>query len=171
MKNRLSFFVFSKTGCGVFKISAFFAGFSAFVVRLKVNADDSILAGKRTIEGSACKRRKDGEMRYRKNVGKIGEQLAADMLSNNGYRVIARNYAAIDGEIDIIAIKDGVMHFVEVKTRTSDEFGFPADAITETKREHIRKAARSYLSGRRGHWSELSFDVYEVMVNHIENCF
>ena len=109
-------------------------------------------------------------MKYRKNVGKIGEQLAADMLSNTGYRVIARNYLTRDGEVDIIAIKDGVMHFVEVKTRTSDEFGYPADSVTETKQKRIRKAARSYLSGRRGHWEDLSFDVYEVMVNHIENC-
>ena len=109
-------------------------------------------------------------MRYRKNVGEIGEQLAADMLTNTGYRVIARNYLTREGEIDIIAIKDGVMHFVEVKTRTTDEFGFPADSVTDDKKKHIRKAAKTYLSGRRGHWEDLSFDVYEVMVNHIEDC-
>ena len=114
--------------------------------------------------------RKDVSMRYRKNVGEIGEKLAADMLSNAGYRVIARNYMAREGEIDIIAIKDGVMHFVEVKTRSSDEYGYPADSVTEAKQRHMKKAAASYLSGRRGHWSDLSFDVYEVMVNHIENC-
>ena len=110
------------------------------------------------------------EMRYKKKVGKMGEDLAADMLTSNGYRVIGRNFMTKDGEIDIIAIKDGVIHFVEVKTRSSDEFGYPADAVTESKQKRIRKAAKAYLSMRRGHWSELSFDVYEVMVNHIENC-
>ena len=109
-------------------------------------------------------------MRYRKNVGDIGEKLAADMLTNSGYRVIARNYIAREGEIDIVAIKDGVMHFIEVKTRSGDEFGYPADSVTETKQLHMKKAAASYLASRRGHWNDLSFDVYEVMVNHIENC-
>ena len=109
-------------------------------------------------------------MKYKKKVGAIGEHFAADMLTNAGYRVIARNYRVKDGEIDIIAIKDGVMHFVEVKTRTSNEYGYPADAVTEDKQKRIRKAARAYLSGRRGHWENISFDVYEVMVNHIEDC-
>ena len=63
-------------------------------------------------------------MRYMKNVGDLGEQLAADMLSNSGYRIIKRNFTVRGGEIDIIAIKDGVMHFIEVKTRTGDEFGY-----------------------------------------------
>lgn len=109
-------------------------------------------------------------MRYMKNVGDLGEQLAADMLSNSGYRIIRRNFTTRGGEIDIIAIKDGVMHFIEVKTRTGDEFGYPADSVTEAKRQRLRKAAREYLYTRRGCWENLSFDVYEVMVNHIENC-
>lgn len=110
-------------------------------------------------------------MRYRKNIGDIGEQLAADMLSNDGYRIVARNYLVRDGEIDIIAIKKGVMHFIEVKTRSGDEFGYPADAVTAKKQQCMKKAANSYLCSRRGQWNEISFDVYEVTVNHIENCF
>ena len=109
-------------------------------------------------------------MRYKKNVGEIGEQLAADMLSNSGYRIVKRNFLIRDGEIDIIAIKNGVMHFIEVKTRTGDEFGYPADAVTTNKKKRIKKAANAYLAGRRGQWNNVSFDVYEVMVNHIENC-
>ncbi|MBR2673893.1 MAG: YraN family protein [Mogibacterium sp.] len=109
-------------------------------------------------------------MRYMKNVGDLGEQLAADMLKNSGYRIIMRNYAVRDGEIDIIAIKDGVLHFVEVKTRKGDDYGFPSDAVTPAKQKRIKKAANTYLSSRRGHWQNVSFDVYEVMINHIENC-
>ena len=109
-------------------------------------------------------------MRYRKNVGEIGEQLAADMLSNAGYRIVTRNFMVRDGEIDIIAIKSGVMHFIEVKTRTGDEFGYPADAVTAAKKNRMKKAANAYLTSRRGQWNDVSFDVYEVMVNHIENC-
>ena len=109
-------------------------------------------------------------MRYKKNIGDIGENLAADMLENSGYRIVIRNYRTKAGEIDIIAVKDGVMHFLEVKTRSGDEFGYPADAVSDEKIRRMKKAAASYLSGRRGVWENLSFDVYEVMVNHIENC-
>ena len=63
------------------------------------------------------------------------------------------------GEIDIIATKDEVMHFIEVKTRTSDEFGYPSDSVTETKQKRIKNAARQYLSRRRGNWEDVSFDV------------
>lgn len=109
-------------------------------------------------------------MRYRKNVGDFGEQFAAEMLNLSGYRVINRNFRVREGEIDIIAIKDGVMHFIEVKTRKGDEFGYPSDSVTQTKQKRIRNAARQYLNNRRGNWEDVSFDVFEVMVNHIENC-
>ena len=109
-------------------------------------------------------------MRYRKNVGDIGEQFATKMLALSGYNVIAKNYVVNGGEIDIIAIKNGVMHFIEVKTRTGDEYGYPADSVTEIKQKRIRNAARQYLSSRRGNWTDVSFDVFEVMVNHIEDC-
>ena len=109
-------------------------------------------------------------MRYRKNVGDFGEQFATEMLNLSGYRVIGRNYQVREGEIDIIAIKDGVMHFIEVKTRTSDEFGYPSDAVTDTKQKKIKNAASHYLSSRRGKWEDVSFDVFEIMTNHLEDC-
>ena len=109
-------------------------------------------------------------MRYRKNVGDFGEKSATEMLTLTGYRVIARNYVAKGGEIDIIATKDNVMHFIEVKTRTSDEFGYPSDSVTETKQKRLKNAARQYLAGRAGNRSDVSFDVYEVMTNHLVDC-
>lgn len=109
-------------------------------------------------------------MRYMKNVGDRGEDFAAELLANSGYQIIERNYTVKGGEIDIIALKDGVMHFIEVKTRTGIEYGYPSDSVTETKQQRIRKAARVYLSKRRGSWHEVSFDVYEILVNHIEDC-
>ena len=84
-------------------------------------------------------------MRYKKKVGKIGEDLASDMLESAGYRIIARNFMTREGEIDIIAIKEGVIHFVEVKTRSSDGFGFPADSVTESK---IQRAFDTLAQGR-----------------------
>lgn len=109
-------------------------------------------------------------VRYRKNVGDIGEEFASQLLSNAGYTVIARNYMTKAGEIDIIAIRDGVIHFVEVKTRTGDRFGFPSDSVTRTKQQRIKRAAEQYLQSRRMTWSSISFDVYEIMTDLIENC-
>lgn len=109
-------------------------------------------------------------MRYRKNVGDIGEEFASQLLVNSGYKVIARNYATKAGEIDIIAIKDGVIHFIEVKTRTGDQYGYPSDSVTRTKQQRIRRAAEHYLQGRRLKWNNISFDVYEIMTDLIVNC-
>ena len=109
-------------------------------------------------------------MRYKKNVGDIGEEFAAQLLENSGYRIIARNYATKQGEIDIIAIRDGVIHFVEVKTRTGCQYGYPSDAVTKIKQDRIRRAARQYLDSRRLTWNNVSFDVYEIMTDLIEDC-
>ena len=70
--------------------------------------------------------------RYCRRVGNHGEDFAAKILEDSGYMILERNYRSRSGEeIDIIATKDGVLHFIEVKTRTADEFGYPADAVNE----------------------------------------
>ncbi len=109
-------------------------------------------------------------MRYRKNVGDIGENFAADLLANSGYKVIERNYRTKAGEIDIIAIKDGILHFVEVKTRNGDRYGYPSEAVTAAKQLRIKRAAEQYLQGRRMQWNRVSFDVYEIMTELIQDC-
>ena len=109
-------------------------------------------------------------MRYKKNVGDIGEEFASKLLANAGYRILERNYACKAGEIDIIAVKDGVLHFVEVKTRNSMKYGYPSESVTRIKQERIRKAAKQYLQSRRLEWQNVSFDVYEIMTELIENC-
>ena len=117
---------------------------------------------------------KDGKAdmrRYCKNVGTAGEEFAARILEDTGFNVIEKNYRTKVGEIDIIALKDGVMHFVEVKTRTEDDFGYPADAVDEAKQETIRRSAEIYLSRRRTVWRAVSLDVAEVTFNLIEDCF
>lgn len=109
-------------------------------------------------------------MRYMKNVGNIGEQFAAEILTNSGYEIIGRNYMTKRGEIDIIALRDGVLHFIEVKTRTSDEYGSPAESVTRIKQQRMRRAAEQYIQGRRLFWRNVSFDVFEITANLIDNC-
>ena len=109
-------------------------------------------------------------MRYRKNCGDIGENFAADLLTNAGYKIIERNYRTKAGEIDIIAIRNGALQFIEVKTTSGDQYGYPSEAVTATKQLRIKRAAEQYLQGRRMQWNKLSFDVYEIMTELIEDC-
>jgi putative endonuclease len=113
-------------------------------------------------------------MRYKKNVGDLGEDFAAQMLENSGFMILERNYRTKAGEIDIIASKNGVIHFVEVKTRTKyygkSIYGSAASAVDKTKQNHIISAARAYLK-ENYHRRLPRFDVIEVYVEHNDNLF
>jgi len=82
----------------------------------------------------------------KKSLGDFGEEVAADRLRVKGYRILARNWRTSAGEIDIIAQQNDVIVFVEVKTRTSDLYGTPQDAITQNKRRRIIKSSLAYLT-------------------------
>lgn len=108
--------------------------------------------------------------RYCKIVGGAGEDFAAKMLEDTGFTILERNYRTRIGEIDIIAFREGVLHFIEVKTRTGDDYGYPSDAVTESKQLTIRKSAEIYMARRRSMWKRVSLDVIEVTFNMIEDC-
>ncbi len=84
-------------------------------------------------------------MTYQKEVGRWGEGIACDYLIACGYEIIERNFHTRYGEIDIIGSKNTILHFFEVKTRTSDKFGLPEDSISEAKQDHLLNAALLYL--------------------------
>ena len=118
-------------------------------------------------------------MGRREIIGKIGEDKACDYLENNGYVILERNYRIRSGEIDIIAEKDSVLHFIEVKTRKGLGFGLPSESVTAKKRRHILKVAGYYLLCNR-EYAKMQFrmDVRELLISdenyyirHIENAF
>jgi len=78
-------------------------------------------------------------------TGKKGEDIACRHLWKRGFRVLARNYKGRQGEIDIIAEMRNRLHFVEVKTRTSDSLGPAEERVDQKKRDLIRETARMYL--------------------------
>jgi len=86
----------------------------------------------------------------RKNsvVGQIGEELASKYLSDLDFTILDRNYRCLHGEIDIIAIKNKVLHFIEVKTRKTTHYGHPVEAYTLSKQKKIVKTAWTYLDGK-----------------------
>ena len=81
--------------------------------------------------------------------GKLGEEKAIEFLKKNGYKILERNYKTKIGEIDIIAIKKKKIIFIEVKTRSSYNFGRPEEAVNEKKLRKIESVAQIYLQSKK----------------------
>ena len=98
----------------------------------------------------------------RLNIAKIGESLAAEHLKARGCKILAKNYRARRGEIDII-VRDGeFIVFVEVKTRRSLRFGLPQEAVTIQKQRQISKVALAYLQAQNLLDAPCRFDVIAI---------
>ncbi len=82
----------------------------------------------------------------RKELGRLGEDLACKTLSQSGYEMIERNYSCRYGEIDLIAKKDACLYFVEVKTKKDGAYCLPQENIDSFKQKKIRLAAENYLT-------------------------
>ncbi len=101
-------------------------------------------------------------------LGPEGEQIAADYLAREGYRIMERNYRFHRNEIDIIALQKQTLCFVEVKTRFSSAHGHPAEAVTPQKQREIIKAARAYLTLFGKIDTDCRFDVVAILVQGME---
>ena len=100
----------------------------------------------------------------RQELGRIGEAHAARCLTSRGYRIRERNFRAAGGEVDIVAEHDGVLAFIEVKARSSDQFGRPIEGVTWWKRARIAHAADAYIAAREGRERAMRFDIVEVFL-------
>jgi putative endonuclease len=98
--------------------------------------------------------------------GQWGENLAGDFLSGQDYEILERNYRTEHGEVDLIAQKGKTIVFVEVKTRSSDSFGFPEEAVTEIKQAHMIAAATNYLAEHPEHDGDWRIDVIAIRKRH-----
>lgn len=79
-----------------------------------------------------------------KTFGRIGEDAALAYVKEQGYRIVGMNYNTRHGELDIIALKKGVLVFIEVKTRRSISYGYPAERIDYGKISRMRKAMTEF---------------------------
>jgi len=86
---------------------------------------------------------------YKIRIGRYGENLAAQFLARNGVEIIDRNFYTRYGEIDLIARLGDEILFVEVKTRTGNDFGYPEEAVDSQKIKHLVKAIEIYLDNKR----------------------
>lgn len=108
-----------------------------------------------------------------RKVGFFGERRAAKYLKKSGYVILERNFKCPFGEVDIIAGKNDTICFVEVKTRSSDYFGAPNQAVDLQRQKRYINSARYYFAGREIN-CVVRFDIIEITkegVNHIENAF
>ncbi|MCH8317895.1 MAG: YraN family protein [Bacteroidetes bacterium] len=117
--------------------------------------------------------------------GKKGEDLAVQFLQKKGYKILKRNYRYKRAEIDIIAQKEGLLIFVEVKARNRIDFGYPEDAVNEKKVELIQEASENFMEesawGKEyepGSGGQIRFDIISITLEkgvldilHIEDAF
>lgn len=108
----------------------------------------------------------------RLSFGQSGEKQAEKFLVKSGYSILERNFRCRFGEIDIIAFKDGVTVFVEVKTRKNSSFGMGYESVTQKKMEKLVLTAQAYFASKTETASR--FDVISIdggEVTHIINAF
>ena len=112
------------------------------------------------------------------DIGKYGEQTAVRYLMRSGYAILERNFRCRFGEIDIVAMKENVICFVEVKTRSSLYYGLPSEAVNDAKQKKLSKAALLYIGLNGCTGVGIRMDVIEIVVNggktflrHIEDAF
>ena len=111
---------------------------------------------------------------YKKFLGRVGEVKAAEFLKKKGFKILETNYRTPLGEIDIIATDNDYVVFIEVKTRTGDEYGAPSEAVNLKKQQKYYKTALYYLQRNKKTDAPCRFDVVEIedgQINHILNAF
>jgi putative endonuclease len=103
-----------------------------------------------------------------KDTGFFGENMAANYLLDQGFEIISRNWRYKHLEIDIIASKNGRLHIVEVKTRSSIEYGYPEDFIDHKKLQFLKNAA-AFFQFENPKWKYLQSDVVSIFLNASKN--
>lgn len=96
------------------------------------------------------------------DFGKLAEELAVNFLKQNHYQILARNWYWQKAEIDIVARKDNVIHIVEVKARTSDDFILPEEAVNRKKRKLLIIAANEFVQNLDEE-VEVQFDIISIL--------
>jgi len=114
-----------------------------------------------------------------RDIGNEGEDLAVSYLESKGYTILDRNYFFEHAEVDIVALFESKIIFVEVKTRSNTNFGNPEDYISDQKMSLVFKAAEAWLYERKMDGAPVRFDVISIVsdgkkapkISHFEDAF
>jgi putative endonuclease len=102
-------------------------------------------------------------MRNYIETGKKGEELAALYMADLGFQILERNWRYRRYEIDLIVSGNGVLHFVEVKTRTSVEYGYPEESVSNKKIKSLIRGGSAYIYRNPG-WHIIQYDILSIML-------
>ena len=97
-------------------------------------------------------------------LGKHAEQMAEEWLKANGYEILYRNWRHKYYEIDIIAMKNKMLHIVEVKARHSTQFGYPEDSVTKKKFKSLQRAADEFLH-LNPRYTMIQYDILSIILS------
>jgi putative endonuclease len=103
------------------------------------------------------------KMAAHNEFGKAGEQMAAEWLEQRGFQLLFRNWKSARYEVDIIASRSDILHFIEVKSRHDDLFGKPEDAVNKRKGSHLLSAGEVFLN-KYPHWHQLQYDILSILL-------
>ena len=98
-------------------------------------------------------------------LGKLGENLACDFLQQQNYTILFRNWRHSNAEIDIVASYDKVLHFIEVKTRSTKNFGEPEESVNSKKMQKLMDAAEAFQE-EYPQWTRIQFDILSIMITN-----
>lgn len=104
-------------------------------------------------------------MTYQKQIGDLGESLAADYLCNIGYQLLDQHFTTRYGELDLVMQEDDAIVFVEVKTRTTETFGLPEASVTPEKLEKIQNAGLLWLQEHPDSPEDWRVDVIAIVLD------
>ena len=104
-------------------------------------------------------------MNLRQDIGRYGENRAADYLQDRGYEIIDRNWRSREGEIDLVARERDFIVFIEVKTRNGAGFGHPFEAITKDKVARMRRLATDWCSSKQITGLKVRLDAVSVLIS------
>lgn len=111
------------------------------------------------------------------SLGRAGENLAREYLISKGYKILDTNYKNKIGEIDIIAFDKDILAFIEVKTRTSINYGYAFEAVDRRKQRKIINTSILYIKYKNYIDTQIRYDIIEIYltknpkINHLENAF
>lgn len=100
-------------------------------------------------------------MAHHNNTGILGEKMAAQYLTEKGFSILHQNWRHSHWEVDFIASRNNILHFIEVKTRRTRKFGYPEEGVTKKKLHNLINASEEFMEQNPG-WKLIQFDVLSI---------
>ena len=96
-------------------------------------------------------------------TGSTGEAMAVKYFTDSGFVILHQNWRHSHWEVDIIASKDEILHFIEVKTRRTKKFGHPEEAVSKKKIQNLINAAEEFVY-KQPQWKRIQFDILSITI-------